>query len=45
MGGLKRVANASTKIVPIMAVGYLAIALVIVAMNITELPAVTDTYC
>ncbi|OBU18386.1 sodium:alanine symporter [Photobacterium aquimaris] len=40
MGGLRRVATASTKIVPIMAVGYLAIALVIVAMNITELPAV-----
>lgn len=40
MGGLKRVASASAKIVPIMAVGYLAIAVVIVLMNITELPAV-----
>ncbi|GAD29986.1 alanine/glycine:cation symporter family protein [Photobacterium leiognathi] len=40
MGGLKRVASASAKIVPIMAVGYLAIAIVIVLMNITELPAV-----
>ncbi|GAB6262423.1 alanine:cation symporter family protein [Photobacterium sp. CCB-ST2H9] len=40
MGGLKSVAQASSRIVPVMAVGYLAIALLIVAMNISELPAV-----
>ncbi|MCP3698914.1 MAG: alanine:cation symporter family protein [Aliivibrio sp.] len=40
MGGLRRVASASSKIVPVMAVGYLAIALIIVIMNITEIPAV-----
>jgi AGCS family alanine or glycine:cation symporter len=40
MGGLRRVATASSKIVPVMAIGYLAIALIIVVMNITEVPAV-----
>ncbi|HIF9292914.1 sodium:alanine symporter family protein [Photobacterium damselae subsp. damselae] len=40
MGGLRRVAQASTSIVPVMAIGYLLIAIVIVAMNISELPAV-----
>lgn len=40
MGGLRRVANASSKIVPVMAIGYLAIALIIVIMNITDVPAV-----
>lgn len=40
MGGLRRVATASSKIVPVMAVGYLAIALIVVVMNITEVPAV-----
>ncbi|MDD9196114.1 sodium:alanine symporter family protein [Aliivibrio sp. S3MY1] len=40
MGGLRRVASASSKIVPVMAIGYLAIALIIVVMNITEVPAV-----
>ncbi|PSW06042.1 alanine/glycine:cation symporter family protein [Photobacterium lipolyticum] len=39
MGGLSKVAQASSRIVPVMAVGYLAIALLIVVMNITELPA------
>ncbi|MEJ2762888.1 alanine/glycine:cation symporter family protein [Photobacterium sp. MCCC 1A19761] len=39
MGGLRKVAEASSRIVPVMAIGYLAIAMVIVAMNITELPA------
>ncbi|MGR5065273.1 alanine/glycine:cation symporter family protein [Photobacterium sp. DNB22_13_2] len=40
MGGLRKIAVASAKIVPVMAIGYLAIAMVIVIMNITELPAV-----
>lgn len=40
MGGLRKVAAASARIVPVMAIGYLAIALIIVVMNITELPAV-----
>ncbi|MGF1723926.1 alanine/glycine:cation symporter family protein [Photobacterium nomapromontoriensis] len=40
MGGLRKVAAASARIVPVMAIGYLAIAMVIVVMNITELPAV-----
>ncbi|UTV26538.1 alanine/glycine:cation symporter family protein [Photobacterium atrarenae] len=39
MGGLRKVAEASSRIVPVMAVGYLAIAMVIVVMNISELPA------
>lgn len=40
MGGLQKVAKVSTSIVPIMAIGYLAIALIIVVMNVTEVPAV-----
>lgn len=40
MGGLRKVAAASARIVPVMAIGYLAVAMVIVVMNITELPAV-----
>ncbi|MDX1300722.1 sodium:alanine symporter family protein [Photobacterium sp.] len=39
MGGISKIAKASARIVPVMAVGYLAIALLIVALNITELPA------
>lgn len=38
-GGLKKVATASELIVPVMAVAYLAIALVVVAMNIEQVPA------
>lgn len=37
-GGVKRIANVSQIIVPIMAVIYLVVALVIVFMNITEIP-------
>ncbi|MGF1681675.1 alanine/glycine:cation symporter family protein [Photobacterium minamisatsumaniensis] len=40
MGGLRKIAVASARIVPVMAVGYLAIALVVVVLNITQLPAV-----
>ncbi|MBV1839443.1 alanine/glycine:cation symporter family protein [Photobacterium ganghwense] len=39
MGGLRKVAAASARIVPVMAIGYLAIALLIVIMNLSELPA------
>lgn len=39
-GGLKRIAKASQIIVPIMAFIYIAVAFVIVIMNITEVPAV-----
>nr|WP_086939355.1 alanine/glycine:cation symporter family protein [Thaumasiovibrio occultus] len=40
MGGIKRVAQASSKIVPVMALGYLAISLVVVLMNLSRLPEV-----
>lgn len=40
MGGIKKVAKASEIIVPIMALVYLAVALVVVVLNITEVPAV-----
>ncbi|EAS44949.1 alanine:cation symporter family protein [Photobacterium profundum] len=39
MGGLTKIAKASARIVPVMAVGYLAVAALVVVMNITELPA------
>jgi alanine or glycine:cation symporter, AGCS family len=39
-GGIHRIAKAADLIVPIMAVSYLAMALVIIVMNITELPRV-----
>ncbi|WP_409295487.1 alanine/glycine:cation symporter family protein [Peribacillus sp. SCS-26] len=39
-GGVKRIANAAQVIVPFMALGYILLSLVIVAMNITELPDV-----
>lgn len=39
-GGVKRVANASAIIVPVMAVIYLAIAIYVVLTNITQVPAV-----
>ncbi|MEM1501910.1 alanine/glycine:cation symporter family protein [Domibacillus sp. 8LH] len=39
-GGVKRIANAAQIIVPFMALGYILLAFIIVAMNITELPAV-----
>ncbi|QUJ68920.1 alanine:cation symporter family protein [Photobacterium sp. GJ3] len=38
MGGLKSIAQATSRIVPVMAIGYLAIALLIVVMNLSELP-------
>jgi alanine or glycine:cation symporter, AGCS family len=39
-GGIKRIAAAAEIIVPVMAVGYILIALVVVLYNITEVPAV-----
>ncbi|CAH0239880.1 alanine/glycine:cation symporter family protein [Peribacillus sp. YIM B13472] len=39
-GGVKRIANAAQIIVPFMALGYIALSVVIVLMNITELPGV-----
>ncbi|MDR0960959.1 MAG: alanine:cation symporter family protein, partial [Mediterranea sp.] len=39
-GGVQRIAKVSSVIVPVMALGYIALALVIIVMNITQLPAV-----
>jgi AGCS family alanine or glycine:cation symporter len=39
-GGVKRIAKAASYIVPFMAVGYILLALIIIGMNISELPAV-----
>ncbi|WP_246942983.1 alanine/glycine:cation symporter family protein [Bacillus pinisoli] len=39
-GGVKRIAKAASYIVPFMAVGYIVLALIIIAVNIQELPAV-----
>ncbi|SNS71625.1 alanine or glycine:cation symporter, AGCS family [Bacillus sp. OK838] len=39
-GGVKRIANAAQIIVPFMALGYILLSVVIVIMNITELPDV-----
>ena len=41
-GGIQRIAKFSSVIVPIMALGYILLALVIVAINITQLPAVLE---
>jgi alanine or glycine:cation symporter, AGCS family len=38
-GGVKRIATAAEIIVPVMAIGYILIALVVVLYNITEVPA------
>ncbi|RFU63843.1 alanine/glycine:cation symporter family protein [Peribacillus glennii] len=39
-GGVKRIANAAMLIVPFMALGYILLSLVIIILNITELPDV-----
>ncbi|QTL52657.1 alanine/glycine:cation symporter family protein [Priestia aryabhattai] len=39
-GGVKRIANVAQIIVPFMALGYILVSLVIVLMNITQLPSV-----
>lgn len=38
-GGIQRIARFSAMVVPVMAVGYLILAVVILAMNITQVPA------
>jgi alanine or glycine:cation symporter, AGCS family len=42
-GGIKRIAQAADIIVPIMAIGYIGMALLIIVLNITELPHVIAT--
>ena len=42
-GGIQRIAKVSSVIVPIMAVGYILLALFVVVINITELPNVMKT--
>lgn len=39
-GGIHRIAKAADVVVPVMAVGYLLMALVVIALNLTELPGV-----
>lgn len=39
-GGVKRIASFSSMVVPFMALGYIIVACVIIAINITELPGV-----
>jgi AGCS family alanine or glycine:cation symporter len=39
-GGIRRIAKVSDVIVPIMAVGYMAMALIVIIINITDIPAV-----
>lgn len=38
-GGIKRIAKASDVVVPVMALGYLALALVVILMNVQEIPS------
>lgn len=38
-GGIKRIARVSDVIVPIMAIGYIVLALAVIVLNITEVPA------
>jgi len=42
-GGIHRIAKAADVIVPVMAVGYIGMALVIILLNVTEIPAVLYT--
>jgi len=39
-GGLRRIVKITTYLVPIMAIGYLLLALIVVVMNIAEIPSV-----
>jgi len=43
LGGVKRIATVAAKLVPIMAIAYIAGALVIIVMNITEVPTALGT--
>ncbi len=40
LGGIKRIAQTAQLIVPFMAIGYILVSLVVIAFNITEVPAV-----
>ncbi len=42
-GGIKRIAAAADIIIPIMAIGYIGMALLVIVINITELPGVIWT--
>ncbi|WP_163270468.1 alanine/glycine:cation symporter family protein [Chelativorans alearense] len=42
-GGIRRIAKAADVIVPIMALGYIAMALVVIVLNITSIPGVLWT--
>ena len=42
-GGIKRIAKVADIVVPIMAVSYIGMALVVILMNITDIPAVIST--
>lgn len=42
LGGIQRIAKVSSVIVPIMALGYILLALTIVVLNISQLPAVLE---
>ncbi len=42
-GGIKRIAHVADVVVPIMAIGYIGMALIIVVINIAEVPAVFAT--
>ena len=42
-GGIKRIAKTADVVVPIMAVGYIGMALIVILLNITEIPAVLHT--
>jgi AGCS family alanine or glycine:cation symporter len=42
-GGIKRIAHVADVVVPIMAFGYIGMALLIILINITEIPAVLTT--
>lgn len=42
-GGIKRIAKVADVIVPIMAIGYVVMALLIILLNITSIPAVIGT--
>ncbi len=39
-GGIKRIAHVADVVVPVMAIGYIGMALIIIAINITEVPAI-----
>ena len=42
-GGIQRIAKVSSIVVPVMAVGYLIIALIVIALNIEHLPTILAT--